>query len=326
METMNPKIAMAQKLPLVKQPLFLDGVSRGGKFLLGKIVGGLENVEFFQAISALEHLPILQRLGVINKDGAISLMQINLDEHAYYMHIGRNLNLRYDDASSLYNSPNLNDYLKRALTPITPDFIEAIQNSQNYSSFLVHECMPHISLFFQAFSNLSWITIVRNPVDVVHSWHVRGWGHRLLSDPLSFIPMLESNAGPVPWYFRECGEDYHSLSGIDRIIRSVVLLSQLAAKEYEALSVEQKNRILFVPYEALVEKTIEQVDCMSSFLGCKPLKEMALILARERCPRLLPTGQRDNKISEIKHIASPAIFRMLIDLSENYQESHNISQ
>ena len=126
-------------------PILLDGISRTGKFFLGKILCGLENIEYYQTLSIIEHIPYLNKLGCINDSAAISLLQINVDEHAYNMFIGRNINFRYGDASSVKNSLETELYESRAKKPIDND---AIRNKDSikkrYSPFITHETFPNI--------------------------------------------------------------------------------------------------------------------------------------------------------------------------------------
>ncbi|SVE29509.1 uncharacterized protein METZ01_LOCUS482363, partial [marine metagenome] len=55
-------IKLSSKKDLYNQVLFLDGVGRAGKFLLGKICSNFERVETFQYVESLEHIPILLSL------------------------------------------------------------------------------------------------------------------------------------------------------------------------------------------------------------------------------------------------------------------------
>lgn len=109
---------LTNKPTLVKKLVLIDGLSRAGKFFFGKIVSGFKKMEYYQYVSLLEHIPYVERLGGITEDAAISLLRVHIDEHAYNMRIGRNINLCYDDASSLYNSYEPNEYLKRGIEMI----------------------------------------------------------------------------------------------------------------------------------------------------------------------------------------------------------------
>lgn len=309
---------LAPKTPLVSRLLVLDGISRGGKFLLGKIVSSFENVEYFQAAPVLEHAPILHRLGAITDDAAVALLRLTVDECAYSMHIGRNLNTRFDDASSVRNSPKYSEYERRSLSPIPDNAVDGMARSGALSPFLVHEALPHAALFFNAYPDLLWISIIRDPVDVAHSWWMRGWGHRFQTDPLSFVLMAQSDGQRIPWYFHASNESYVTLSPVDRIIKSLALLNEYSESGFAGLSASDQTRVLFVPYEALVERTHEQVARISKHLGRPPLQEMAVTLARERCPAVLPSDRRAQKLTDLCAAASPEHRDLLLQLEAQY--------
>ena len=56
-------------------------------------------------------------MGAITEDAAIALLKAHKDEYFYYMQLGRNINMRIDDATSIANSLEKEIYLKRSNTP-----------------------------------------------------------------------------------------------------------------------------------------------------------------------------------------------------------------
>ena len=52
-------IRLHNRSKALANPIIVDGIGRTGKFFLGKILCGLENIEYYQYISVLEHIPYL---------------------------------------------------------------------------------------------------------------------------------------------------------------------------------------------------------------------------------------------------------------------------
>lgn len=312
---------LTNKPALVKKLVLIDGLSRAGKFFFGKIVSGFKKMEYYQYVSLLEHIPYVERLGGITEDAAISLLRVHIDEHAYNMRIGRNINLRYDDASSLYNSYEPNEYLKRGLNQINNDEVKkAFCEDDRYSLFVTHENLPNIELFFKAYPDIKILNLIRHPVDVAHSWLLRGWGSRFGSDPLSFIPVVKGEKNPMPWYACDWKDEYEKASGIDRIIKSIAALLKYGKETYDSLHEDQKKRILVVSYENLVEQTNEAISFICSFLETEPSEFMPQILSRERCPGRLPAEKRKKKAEEIGRLASKEYYSLLMKLANDYEE------
>lgn len=311
----------ADKISLVKNIVLIDGIGRTGKFFLGKIVSGFRKIEYFQYVSLIEHLPFIERLGCIAEDAAISLLKVNIDEHAYNMRIGRNLNLRYNDASSIYSSYELDEYLKRGLNEFSNEEVrELFHREDKIPLFVTHENLSNINIFFKAYPKIKIINLIRHPVDIVHSWFIRGWGDRHIFDPLSFIPLIKGEKHPVPWYANEWKEEYESLSDIDRIIKSIATLLDFEKKSYQSLNEDQRKQIVIVRYEDLVEHTNEAIGIMCSFLETEPSEYMPQILTREKCPKNLPTENQENKSEEILSIASKDNFSLLLKLARDYEK------
>lgn len=316
----NNQIAIAEKKQLVKKIVFLNGITRAGKFFLGKVLAGFNNLEYFQYVSLLDHIAHLQLLAGMSENCAISLLQIQADEYVYNMSIGRNLNLRFDDASSLHNSLELNNYLKRSQAPIPKTIAKEINSAERLPIFILHNCLPNIKIFLKAFSELKWINLLRHPVDVVYSWHKRGWGHRFGFDPLAFSPTIKGIKDAIPWYAYNCKDEYERISEIDRVIKSIAVLSGMDEEAYRGLNSQEKEKVLFISYENLIENTDIELHKVGSFLGVAPCKNIDIILTRERCRRKIPPQERKSKIEEIKNMASKEKFALLMELALNYEK------
>lgn len=310
---------VAEKAYLVDNVLFLNGITRAGKFLLGKVISVLERVEHFQYVSILEHLPFLVRLGFIEEEAAIASMRVNVDEHAYNMAIGRNLNFRFTDASSLYNAPDFDGYLSRSLSADIQLLLEKFKNSKRLPCFIIHESLQDIPLFYKAFPAIKIIDLNRHPVDLISSWFRRGWGHRHGEDPLSFAPVFDGVKGALPWYATSWKEEYEAMSDADRVIKSVATLIEMGNKAYEKLSAIEKQKILRITYEELVENTPAVVEKMSSFLDMPAKESLPIVMKREKIPRKISLESRREKLLELEQTASKDKIELLYDLSKRYE-------
>jgi hypothetical protein len=311
--------AIGRKIPLIERPVFVDGITRAGKFFLGKLTAGFEHMENFQYVSLLEHLPYLERFGHLAEDACMALLQINVDEHAYHLRIGRNLNFRFDDLSSLYNTFEPDRYLKRSVSGISANIVEEIKKDGRRSLFVLHESLPNIEIFFKTFPQMQWINLTRHPVDIIHSWYLRGWGRRFGTDELSFEPSIIGKTVPIPWSASDWKEEYEVMSEADRVIRSVAALTAWGEEAYLPLTERQKAQIHTTSYERIISNTNEELEAMGSFLKMDISRRMAMILAREQLPRSLDLKQRTKKIEDIRGLASKDMFDLMMHLSARYE-------
>ena len=300
------------------QLLLVDGITRGGKFLLGNILAGLEDVEHVQYFLMFELIPALVKIQKMPLDTGVTLLRNEVDMHVYEYAIGRNLNFRHGDKSSIFNSNYLQALLARCFSEDGPGVLERIKNENKCHQYVTHGLLANVDVFFEAVPHLKMIHILRHPADVVHSWFVRGWGKRFGVDPLDFTPALEGVKGPVPLFAYEWRDEYEMLPEMDRIIRSVSSITRDFEESYVSLPDGFKKQILFVSFESVVEDTIREIERMSLFLDTKPSKAMAVTLARERCPAKLSKEKRASKMADIKAQASKEMFWLLKEMEDRY--------
>jgi len=280
--------------------LFLDGLSRAGKFLLGKVVSNFKRVDYFQYSEILEHIPIVDHLQLIDHAAAVSLFQIQLDLHFYNRAIGRNLNLRKGDGSCVANATEFEEIEQRRYHPDGIEAVEKLKKRNILPSFLVHECLAHVEFFLEAYPKMLMINIQRHPVDIAHSWYVRGWGGRYGTDPLAFIPVVGSNkATPVPWFAHNFQEQYLGMNQKERVIESICTLMSIEQDAYGYLSKESKKQVLMIPYEVFVERPDQILAEFSLFLNDFPMGNMIDVLHRERVFRKLNLAERKKKNDEL---------------------------
>ena len=148
---------------------------------------------------------------------------------------------------------------------------------------------------------------------------LRGWGRRFGVDPLAFIPTIDSDNVPAPWYTEEWKEKYSGLSEIDRVIRSVCTLQKISSQGYDLLKESQKNQVLIINYEEFFSKPSLIIKKLSNFLNTHPFSNMEEVCKREGCPKEIPLSSRMSKFKELSRQASPNIIRELKKASEEYE-------
>ena len=218
------------KPSLVKTPIFIDGFGRTGKLLLGKIISCFNGIENFQNVSLIEQIISIHLIGSITQNAAIALIKAQIDQHTYHMYLGRNLNFRFDDATSLYNSLQMDEYLRRSLEPYSPKLKKEILNNKSKPLFVLHESFSGLKLLYEAYPKMKFIYLSRHPIDVVYSWFINDWGSRYKTDPLFTAPVVQTNNDLVPWHAADWKDEYVSLSNVDRVIKNISYLLDIEKK------------------------------------------------------------------------------------------------
>jgi hypothetical protein len=312
------KVQLGNRSPLVKDLLVVEGISRSGKFLLANLLNGFAGIEPVQYHGILEHIPFLYGNGFLDEKVASELLRCEVDTYCYEMAIGRTLNHRRSDKSSIYNVAKPETYLKRAEGPDGDEALKLFYQGKAYSFFILHELMPNIKIYLKTFPNIKVLSLQRSPIELVLSWYKRGLARRLGADPKLFIIPFKDTSGLYPWYMHGQTKSYAKASEMDRVIMSISALIKLGKKSYAKLSVAEKKKIVFVSYEQILTEPQTITKKISTFLGRSSTGEIQNILERERLPNHESVATREAKILEIKKHASPKLFKELLVLEKNY--------
>ena len=300
--------------------VFVDGLARTGKGLMGRILSHLEGGEQWQGHGTVQNMCYLHHQGGVATDVAASFIFNIIEENSYYRIIGRNLNTRYGDMSSIHKSANPDIYLHRTEGPEGFDAIEPFLQENRFPVFQIHSVLRSASLMFEALPWSEWIHVMRHPVEQAHRWHARGWGTRELTDPLSFSLTFDTPHGPMPWYAADWAELFHSLTPLERAVEGVLRLQEEDEQGYQALSRKQQGQIHRICFENLAFHTEPTIDAISKFLKAPVLEPMMEMLAEENCPRPNNQEARRAVCEDTMGEINPELAERLYQAARNYEE------
>lgn len=310
------------KTPLVGDLAVVDGLARTGKMLMGKLVSNLKRADHFMQPLDLEYMAIMDRLGLLDEHNAAAMFRMVLDQMLYDRMVGRNLNTRLGDSSSVLKSTDYGELLARTHGPEGWTAVNAFNDKRRFQVLMTHVLLPSFAMVQRAVPDLRMIQMVRHPVDVVASWAARDWGRRFGVDALALNPTVAiGEAGSVPWWAVEWGEEYLGAIPMDRIIRSVLTLMELGEQRFATLDEAQRARIRFVAYEPFARAPLPELVAIADFLETEPHSNMNVVALREGLPRDCGgAAGRMNKFGKIREEASPELAERLMAASREYQE------
>jgi len=321
MKNNKKKAIVGQRHPLVEKLLIVDGIGRAGKYLLASLLSGIKGIEPVQYRTALEHIPRLRRFNFIAEKAAREFLRAEIDQGCYEMLIGRSINHRRLDKSSIFNNPRCKEYLKRQRLKIghIGTILTNFYKNNLFSLFIVHETLPNIKIFLDTFPKIKIISIQRSPVDLVYSWyhwHQRKTkiGQRFHVGPLVEEILLRGTKGNIPWYLHNHEKEYNSLLGINRVILSITVLFEMYKSAYKKLPAQDKKKILFVRYEDILLNPQSVTKTMAKFLKKEMLLEMKQIIKKEKLPNKKYFDLKKDKIKKIKNLSSEKYFKKLLSL------------
>ena len=316
---MNIKIG--NRVRLVNDLIVISGITRSGKFLLGSLVSSFEKVEPFQDMPCIEAILPMFKSGVLSEESAIELMKLRVDISTYNTLVGRKLNFRYDDVSSIFKSGEFDILVQRCFNKDRSQMVDSLKTGQRIPLMVIHEALCNAGIFTKAFPFAKIVDIKRHPVDLIHSWLKKGWGLRFGADPTALTLTFQGSKLQVPWYSYNTVVEYENASEIGKVIICIRNIIEMEKKEYDSLSSKKKDNILFVTFEKLVTIPNIVLGKIAKFIGTDISEHTALRLFRERCPRKLDPMERENKYNEIKSLTNSTEIKIVDMLSETYENS-----
>jgi len=312
------KIELTPRKTIMENLVFIDGLMRTGKHLAANIAASFERCEMWQNLVLAESAPIYHTLGKITTDAAIQMIQTEIDIHFYYSLIGRRVNFRRNDASSIWNSRDPEEYLRRVESPSEHAVLGNLSETNPISLVFTHEVICHPDVVFAAYPNVKFILTQRNPVGLVDSWIRKKWGGRIGNDPVSTMPAVGSTDSPVPWFAYDWQDAFLEMENADRIIHSIKWLKKLEDESIENLPDRQKKQVLKIYLEDFSINPERQINDMCSFLATELSAASPGMFKKLGIPTTYFTADYDRKLKAIKKKTDPTSFKLLMEMEEEY--------
>lgn len=295
------KIEFKRVNNLTENFVMIDAIGRSGKGMLAHIIGSFKGVEKQYNLDTLEWVGILWQHGKISTDAAKALIQVEVDTRLYNSFIGRSINVRPTDDTSIFKNGNINEYLKRLFLPAESDAVDRILSEKPIMQTCIHDGIRNAELYFDAFKDcLKLIYIVRDPLYIIHEWVKSDFGRRIGSDPREFQLTTNWEGEVVPYTAIGWESEYLKINEVERVIALIAKHFELNMKSIDKLDSEIRKNIKVISFEKLVTDPIPVCNELAEFLGTELTLETNAILAKENCPRILTAEDRNDIIENLK--------------------------
>ena len=249
--------------------LFLTGLPRSGKSYLSKFASGLGCSGVLNINNEVEALHYLFHADQLSKDAFAFLVSYGIRNHMYESAVGRRINLRVNEESSLFAAKDIATSFKLIFAdePSLPQLYE--KNSNGFNVFLLHSAASYLAVLFQCFPSSRVLNVFSHPADVIRAWEEKGYGDAEFyrTRPRLSLPLIEHNKKIYPIYAHGWVAEFDLMSPIQRITRMV---SELYERDHRGISAIRRTRdgyLLLVSYSEMVTHTLPLVERVHSSLG-----------------------------------------------------------
>ena len=168
--------------------------------MLSHILSSFKNIELQRNDYIYDHMTEMFLFKKIKEDAAIALLKVFTDEFIYNSTIGRNLNFRPTDDSSIFKNADPSKYIQRLFAKDGSHAVKLIKRNKPILSCAPHNALSGSEIFFKAFGNkLKFIHLIRNPIETIEDWLRRDQGFRIGTDPREFKMLFTRNNKNYPF-------------------------------------------------------------------------------------------------------------------------------
>jgi hypothetical protein len=264
--------------------ILLDGVSGTGKTMIHRLLDSYKVNHPPRFSYTIEQICIAYHFNKISTDAAITLLKLHLDQLKYDLNIGREINLRKNDLSSILKSSKKYDYLKKLFSEDGEGAISDVFNEKKNVIIVTHQLLETTKLFQKTF-NKEFLNLhsVRHPIYLFNHWS-------------TYVPLLGTSVRDltlwknqdnqiIPWFFTdsEINKNYATLHVGDKTLVCLIELTRKMISHHQ--NCEKKPNYLAIEFEKFVLDPTHIIDRMDKVIGSKIKKSIRRILNEEKIPR-----------------------------------------
>ena len=327
------KFEVTRKEQMLYKAVMVNGFFGSGKTMLSPIISSFPSVEIMQYSHTIEHMCELSQLYKIEDDVAESMIRMNCDHLIYWVSMGREVNCRPSDLSSIFKNKPLR-YIRRMLSEGDEKIPDLIKQNKPILNLATHALLPASNLLFKALlDKLVFIEIVRHPLYMIIQ---QQRNFEMFKTSRSFKTKYSIDNKEYVYFTRGWEEVFDNSNSYEKAIYSL--------KWYYDYLPNIDKRIELIPFEKFVLDPSEYLDNISNLLEVPITKEVKKEMKRQHVPRERLADSPDLEIyrrcgweppkyfSEEKELEarrelisqniSSETLKILDDLSENYSKNY----
>jgi len=272
---------------LAQKVIIVDGFPGCGKTMLSPIMASLDRVEIANYAFEVEFICRAHALGGIDAAAAVALIRMLIDGRLYTNMMGRDVNFRYSDISSVFNSPKKWTYFKRIFGPgdeVVPALIESQRPILNFNTHDLCQVAPPL---FEALGNrLVFINVVRHPLFMVIQQTLNM--ERLVNNARDIQVHFEHHGVELPYYTLGWEDLFLKSNPVERAIYTMYYQEharQQVLKNFKSSKREISPIFIEIPFENFVKEPEPYLEQIYTAAGTKAGKKTAIEMRRQRVPR-----------------------------------------
>ena len=268
---------------LLEKLIIVDGQPGCGKSMVSPIISSFKNVEKLSFIFEMEFISRLYKFNKITEDATSALFKLFVDLKLYEQMMGRNVNFRKTDVSSIHNYPFLDKYLQRIERPGDELIPKRIKNEKPIMHLTTHDMFLHADILFKTFQKkLILVEVVRHPLYMLIQQSLNF--ERIFGNIRDINIYYNYKNNEFPYFARSWENEYNKLNNVEKAIKTIDYHTKINDSVRKNLNKFNKN-IITIPFEIFVKKPDNYLKQIIDVTGTSFSSKTKKIIKSQNIPR-----------------------------------------
>ena len=278
---MRPSIRKPQ---LAEKIIMVGGLDGCGKTLFSPIVSALDRVELPMYSYEIEHYCSLYSLKHLSLQSASTLIRMQSDLKLYNSMMGREVNFRPSDLSSVQKYHKPGQYFERLFQPGDELIPNIIDHKKPILNLTIHNVLFTSDPIWNALGDRCvYVDVVRHPLYMVRQQQLNM--KKLIDDVRDFIIYYERQGKTYPYWAKGWEDLFDQSSDIERSIHYIDQMTQRVEKAKKVLVKKYNASILTIPFEKFVLNPEPWVERIASAVSSNITENTRKVMAQQMVPR-----------------------------------------
>lgn len=275
---------LSRRAVLAPKVLVVDGLPGCGKTMMSPILGALDRVEKLSYAYEAEMICQLWSTGKIDLPAAAAMIRSFTDLILYNQMMGRNVNMRWADLSSVWMDVLPWRYLQRLWGPGDETVPARVHMEQPILHLTTHHLLGIGAPLFQALEDrLLFVDVLRHPLYMVKQQALNM--DSLIGDVRYFFLHMDVKGKDIPFWTKGWEEDFLKANSAERAALSIIHMSQRVADALKGFDPAWRERVILIPFEKFVVDPWPFMDKITTRLSTQVTDHTRRMMKRQRVPR-----------------------------------------
>ena len=304
---------------LLYKLVIVDGIGKCGKSLFANILSSFNTVEKQDYNDFIEYIALAHKYNKISPDIAVAILKTQMDCALYNNMVGRQINTRVTDNSSLYNYHTPSKYIERSVGMEGSDIATKVLEEKPIYLTWSHDLINKSDVIFESFgSGLEFFYINRRPIDIIYEWSLKNYSERMSKDATEMQYCIKYKDTSVPVIALGWEEEFLTCKPLERTIRLIHSCFRLNLQEL--IKKQHYKNLHIINFEDLVTNPQITIEKLKNIIGIEPLPLLKKLLLKENVPRLLNEQEYQERKATIANNTSGNYSDLLILMDQMYQQ------